>query len=199
MHSKTTTNQTNAQPLVHPLPAGILKADAATELFGCRNTKRVFGISKGVTINFSEISGDKRAQLFEKLLSDPIAMKDLAHLSPESRLEQYAFCVYGALDHAPDFCKSGKLKEGDNFQCSGACFCLDWKTKNITLDGQKLKPYQIRIIQSIAIGLTDKEIADRLCISASTLNTHKASLFAMANVTSSRALISRATEQKIIQ
>ncbi|RZJ71104.1 LuxR C-terminal-related transcriptional regulator [Flavobacterium sp.] len=199
MHSKTTTNGSNPQALVHQLPAGILSGDKSTELFACRETKRVFGISEGKTIAFADICPDKRTQLFERLLSDPIAMMDLGGLSPEKRLEKYAFCVFGALDHDPDFCKSGKLKDGDNFLCSGSCACLEWKSKSIKLDGNILKAWQVRMIQYIAVGYPDKEIAGLMEISISTLNTHKAQLFALANVTSSRALILRATEQKIIQ
>ena len=173
--------------------------DTSTELFGCRETKRVYALSNGQTISFDELDQVKRALIFEKLLSDDNALEDLKHLSQAEAIEQYAFCVYGAADHEPDFDENGNLKQADNFICSNNCKCLKWNSKNITVDGNRLTPREIEIVTLLASDKPDKQIADELDISESTLNTHKKNLFEKFNVYSKSGLITKAISNKIIQ
>lgn len=126
-------------------------------------------------------------------------MEDLKELNQNEAIEQFAFCVYGAADHEPDFDAEGNLQEADNFICSHNCKCLKWESKKITVDGKKLTPRQIEIVQLLASDLPDKAIADELGITESTLNTHKSQLFEKFNVASKPGLIKKAIEQKIIQ
>lgn len=192
--SKFTTNQ-----VIHQIPAGLLIGDNSTELFGCRETKKVFALSNGKTIPFSQLNPEKRALIFEKLLSDDAAFEDLKNLSQSEAIEQFAFCVYGAADHNPDFCENGKLKEADNFICSNNCKCLKWNSKNITIEGNKLTPKEIELVTLFASDKPDKRIADDLQITESTLNTHKKNLFEKFNVSSKSGLITKAISNKIIQ
>jgi len=191
---KFTTN-----PLIHQIPAGIMIGDTRTEMFGCRETKRVFALSNGKTITFEELNPTKRALIFEKLLSDEAAVQDLKELTQSEAIEHFAFCIYGAADHEPDFCEDGKLKDADNFICSNACKCLKWNSKNITIDGNKLTPREIEIVTLLASDKPDKQIADELEITESTLNTHKKNLFEKFNVYSKSGLITKAITNKIIQ
>lgn len=191
---KFTTN-----PIIHQIPAGIMIGDTTTELFGCRETKRVFALSNGQTIKFEELNPKKRALIFEKLLSDETAIQDLKDLPQAEALEQFAFCVFGAADHEPDFCEDGQLKEADNFICSNNCKCLKWSSKNITIDGNRLTPKEIEVVTLLASDKPDKQIADELDITESTLNTHKKNLFEKFNVYSKSGLITKAIANKIIQ
>ena len=186
-------------PIIHQIPAGLMIGDTSTELFGCRETKRVYALSNGQTISFDELDQVKRALIFEKLLSDDNALEDLKHLSQAEAIEQYAFCVYGAADHEPDFDEKGNLKQADNFICSNNCKCLKWNSKNITVDGNRLTPREIEIVTLLASDKPDKQIADELDISESTLNTHKKNLFEKFNVYSKSGLITKAISNKIIQ
>ena len=186
-------------PIIHQIPAGLMIGDTSTELFGCRETKRVYALSNGQTISFDELDQVKRALIFEKLLSDDNALEDLKHLSQAEAIEQYAFCVYGAADHEPDFDEKGNLKQADNFICSNNCKCLKWNSKNITVDGNRLTPREIEIVTLLASDKPDKQIADELDISESTLNTHKKHLFEKFNVNSKSGLITKAISNKIIQ
>ncbi|UOX32394.1 LuxR C-terminal-related transcriptional regulator [Flavobacterium sediminilitoris] len=194
MNDKFKTSQ-----LIHQIPAGLLVGDNSTELFACRETKKVYALSNGKTMPFEKLEPKKISLLFEKLLDDEKALNDLKHLSQQEAIEQFAFCIYGAADHFPDFDLNGNLSEADNFICSNDCQCLKWKSKTITVDGQKLTPRQIQIIQLLASDYPDKQIADTLSISESTLNTHKAQLFSKFSVSSKTGLIKKAIEQKIIQ
>jgi DNA-binding CsgD family transcriptional regulator len=185
--------------IIHQLPAGLLIGDKRTEMFGCRETKKVYALSDGKTIPFNELNRYKRALIFEKLLSDEKAFEDLKNLSQDEAIENFAFCVYGAADHEPDFDEEGNLQSADNFICSNNCKCLKWKSKEITVDGKKLTPKQIEIIQLLASDMPDKQIADALGICESTLDTHKKQMFIKFEVTSKAGLIIKATQQKIIQ
>lgn len=199
MNSKSTTNVANSQQFIHQLPAGIIQGDKRTELFGCRETKKLFAVSDGKTIPFSEISHALKAQIFQKYLQDVKAMNDLSHLPLSDALEKFAYCVYGALDHEPDFDDSGRLKAADNFICSPECTCLTWSSKSITVDGNALTVREIQIIQLLASDSPDKQIADLLKITTSTLDSHKQNLFRKFNVFSTKGMITKAIGQKIIQ
>ncbi len=192
-------NKFTTKTVIHQIPAGLLIGDKATELFGCRETKKVFALSDGKTISFNELNPIKRAQIFEKLLSDNVAFDDLKHLTQNEAIEQFAFCVFGAADHEPDFCSDGQLKEADNFICSNNCQCLKWNSKNITIEGNKLTPREIEIVTLLASDKPDKQISDELGVTESTLNTHKKNLFEKFNVASKSGLITKAITNKIIQ
>lgn len=191
---KLTTN-----PLIHQIPAGLMIGDNATELFGCRETKKVYALSNGKTIPFNQLEPLKRALIFEKLLSDDVALEDLRSLPQNEAIEKFAFCIYGAADHEPDFNEEGELKKADNFICSNNCKCLKWLSKNISVDGNKLTPREIQIVMLLASDKPEKQIADQLDITESTLNTHKKHLFDKFNVHSKSGLITKAIANKIIQ
>ena len=199
MHSKSTTNYSNLQQIVHQLPAGLLQEDNRTELFGCRESKKVYVLSQGKTISFKELNPVKKALIFERLLNDDAAMNDLQHLSQQEALEQFAFCIYGAADHDADFSENGFLNESDNFLCSNSCKCINWKSKVITIDKIPLTIRQLEIIQLMASDLCDKQIADKLGISESTLDSHKTKMFEKFGVHSKSGMITKAVQHKIIQ
>lgn len=199
MNDKCTININNNQNLIHRLPAGMINGDLSTELFSERNTKKVFAISNGRTIPFEGINPKMRAQIFERLLDDEIAIEDLKHLDQKEAIEQYAFCVFGAADSDADFCSDGNLQQPDNFICSNNCFCLKWNSKKIKIDGKVLTVRQLEIAQHLATDLCDKQIADKLNICISTLDTHKKNLFEKCNVSSKTGLVIKLIEHKIIQ
>ena len=184
---------------IHQIPAGLLLGDKRTEMFGCRTTKKVFFVTNGQTSQCKELCGKKKALIFEKMLNDDAAIEDLKPLPQEEAIEEYAFCIYGAADHEPDFSENGDLNKADNFICSNNCNCLKWKSKSITIDGIALTSREIQIVTLMASDLADKQIASELNISESTLNTHKHNLFEKASVHSKSGLITKAINQKIIQ
>jgi len=184
---------------IHQIPAGLLPGDNRTEIFGDRKSKKTFFVSDGQTFQFNILAPMKKAQIFEQLLKDDIAFEDLKHLPQEEATEKFAFCIYGAADHIADFTESGQLNKVDNFICSNNCKCLKWKSKSITIDGTALTIREIQIVNLMASDLPDKQIAEKLKIAKSTLNTHKQNLFEKASVKSKSGLITKAINQKIIQ
>lgn len=199
MNDKYIKNSDNHQNFIHRLPAGMLAGDLSTEMFGKRETRKVYGVSNGKTVSFNELNPKMRAQVFERLLNDERAMKDLRHLPQTEAIEHYAFCIFGAADSKPDFSEDGVLQQADNFICSDNCVCLNWSSKKITIDGEVLTPRQLQIVKLLATDLCDKQIADKLGISLSTLDSHKKTLFDKCNVASKTGLVIKLIEQKIIQ
>lgn len=184
---------------IHQIPAGLLPGDNRTEIFGDRKTKKTFFVSNGQTFQFKDIEPLKKAQIFQQLLNDDLAFEDLKHLPQEEATEKFAFCIYGAADHVADFTENGLLNKADNFICSNNCKCLKWKSKSITIDENPLTRREIQIVNLMASDMPDKEIASRLKITKSTLDTHKRNLFEKASVQSKSGLITKAINQKIIQ
>ena len=193
------SNQKNSPPQVHRLPAGILPGDFDTELIGDRNTRKVYGLSNGTTVPFAEINPALKASLFEMMLSDDLAMADLAGMDHEAALEEFTFCVYGAADHLPDFKADGTPGTADNFLCGANCRCLAWKSKCIMLNGTPLTTRQLEITKLMASDMPDKAIAAELGITPSTLDDHKRQLYKKAGVQSKPGLIIEAVNQKVIQ
>lgn len=199
MNDKYTVKKSNIQNLIHRIPAGIMPGDLSTNLISERDTKKVFSVSNGKTIAFDELNPKMRAQIFEKLLNDETAIEDLKHLPQKEAIEHYAFCIYGAADSASDFSPDGILQEADNFICSNNCICLNWKSKKLKIDGEVLTARQLEISQLFATDLCDKEIAEKLNICLSTLDTHKKKLFEKCNVSSKTGLVIKLIAHKIIQ
>lgn len=69
----------------------------------------------------------------------------------------------------------------------------------LNLGGLHLTPRQLRVVQLCASDLCDKQIADQLGITISTLNCHKHLLFEKLQVHSKSGLINAAFHLKIIQ
>ena len=200
MFDKSTTKVANPQQHIHRLPAGILQGDFSTEIFGCRDSKKLFALSNGQTIPFSELKPDYISKIYERLLNDEKAIEDLKHLSQVEAIDQYVFCLYGSADDVADFSSNGELNEPTNFICTNEnCRCLNWNSKKITINGEKLTPRQIEIIRLLATDMCDKMIANQLGICISTLDTHKKTIFEKAGVSSKNGLIVKAINEKIIQ
>lgn len=194
-------NQNPATPkLIHKLPAGIMPTDASIEFFGDRATKKVFFMHRGQTYPIRELGARTRAKLLAQLMADPIARRDLGHLPQSEAIERYAFCLYGTLDHTPDVTHTGMLNGSDNFICGiESCNCLNWKSKQISYDGQVIKGRLLQVLLAYRKGKDDVNVAAELNIAAPTLNSHKKKLFEIFNVYNSKELIIAAIEAKIIQ
>jgi len=197
MKDKSTTKKQDKQ--VHSLPAGLIPGDHRTELFGIRETRKVYGLSNGATIPFANIDPLQKAEIFALMLQDSIAMEDLRYMTSEAALEEFAFCMYGDMDDTPDFTADGSAGPSENFRCGANCRCLAWKSKTITLNGHRLTPHQVRISQELASDKPDKAIAADLNITHSTLNGHKQNLFNAAGVATKAGFVRKAMKHKLIQ
>lgn len=196
MFDKLTKKKQNKQGQL-PI-AGLLPGDYATELFGVKETRKVFGICNGCTIPFLHIHPDLKAELFTMLLEDDKAMQDLKDMTAEAALEEYAFCLYGDADGTPDFDANGKPGTSENFTCGKNCRCLNWKNKRVNINGNPLTRREVEVTQKLASDMVDKQIAAELNISTHTLTQHKRNLFEKANVSTRTGLVQKSYNERLI-
>jgi len=182
------------------IPAGTLPGDFRKELMGIPETRKVVFTYNGQTFPFSALSRKIKSELATEVINDPEAMRDLRGkgLSLSEALEEYAYCMYGAVDSNGDINEHGELQPSENFRCSDNCRCLRWKRKQINIDGRALTPREIEVIDMLRTSHTDEVKAQILGMSRSTLNTHKKNLFTKFNVLSATSLILKAIDCKVI-
>jgi DNA-binding CsgD family transcriptional regulator len=187
--------------IIHKLPAGMLPGSEEIEIFGDRNTRKVYFLQGGRALSFDEMPEALKKKLLDMLLKDDLAMNDLQGFGYKKALEEFAFCVYGTADSNPDFDLNGEPQESDNFRCNkeGGCHCMKWQSKCIDYNGKKITGRQLTIIDLLKVGLPGKAIAARLGITESTLNTHKKNLFTLFECFSNVELVAKAIGAKIIQ
>ena len=199
MQSETTTNPENLQ-FIHKLSAGAIPTDESIEIFADREHRKVYFTSKGVTLEFKKLSQRYKNRLFEKLLADTVAYKDLAHLPDHEALEKYAYCVYGTIDHIPDISTTGLLGGSENFMCGNPdCNCKNWLSKEFSYKGKILKGRILDVLIAYRKGREDQHVCDELDITMPTLNSHKKKLFEIFEVFSKTELVVAAIEAQIIQ
>jgi DNA-binding CsgD family transcriptional regulator len=196
MLDKSTKNGLESN--VFKLPAGLHPKDASTEIFQDEQSGDLLAVSQGKSIHFREVNGKIRAQIFQLLLNDTVAMEDLRKYPPMEALERFTKCIFGAANSEPDFDENGNLNATDNRICSRNCMCLKWESKKIILNGKRLTPRLIDVLLELGSDKPDKQIADDLGITESTLNTHKKALFDIAEVQTRQALIKEAYKAKIL-
>lgn len=179
--------------------SGLLPNDSSIEFFGERKTKKVYWLRNGNAHYFADLPFEYYSMLKAAYLSDPEAKTFLSEITEDERrqLELYTYYLYGALDSNPDI-KNGSLSIPENFRDIKNCPSLRWFNKKIRLCGKDLTPRQIVIIDFIADDLPDKAIAQRMGISASTLDFHKKNLYELAGVQTKVGLIKKAIQQQII-
>lgn len=177
---------------------GILPDDLTAEIFGERRTRKVFFIQNGKTKGYAQISATLKAQIYEQLITDKNAVEDLKHLPISKAIEEYAFCCYGELDTNPDIEINGKLGPVENFSCGTDCKCFKWDSKKIKIEGNLITAREYQILKYFASDYADKQIADLLNLSTSTIDSHKMNLFEKFGVHSKTGLISKAITHKIL-
>jgi two-component system, NarL family, nitrate/nitrite response regulator NarL len=66
------------------------------------------------------------------------------------------------------------------------------------ISGNQLTPRETEIVKYISTGLTNHEIADRLFLSASTVDTHRKNILAKLNLKNTAALVRYAAENNLL-
>jgi len=199
MQSKNTTTKQGKQQL----PAGVAPNDHNIEFIGVVDTKTVLWRQRGHTNTFKNISPETYEALKELFLTDQEAVAFLPTLHPEfahdvNRLvEIYTYYMYGQVDSKPDVIE-GKLQPCENFRESIDCPSLKFTNKFIDIDGAKLSPRDIQIIDDIANNLPDKMIAHKLGIHLSTYDFHKRNLFKKIGATTKLQVLKKAILNQVL-
>lgn len=89
---------------------------------------------------------------------------------------------------------------GEKFFCGKAIEALTSETQSpVNCLPVKVSAREAEIIRLIAEGLTNKEIAERLCLSGHTITTHRKNIMGKLGLTSTAGLVMFAIRENIIQ
>lgn len=180
-------------------PAGVMPVDKRANLFACKETKKVYFLKKGETKKFQDLKPEYKRQILLRLMNDPCAFKDLGQLGYTKALEKYAKCMFGSLDSTGDFCADGKLGSSSNYRCSDNCQCLFWKSKKINIGKEEFTPRQLEVLELIAQGLSDKQIADKLNVSIHNISDHKRRLQKKLNTYCKTSTAVKAIKERLVR
>lgn len=180
------------------LPAGIL--DNRIEFLA--HEHQGFAITSGAMLSPTQWTEEILSAIEADMDMRPEASESLSHAGIEGRMPrifQYIKCRYSALDNEPDMI-GGLLQAPEYVACKlrGACpyegkLCEHLKTPNGTIT-----PREIEVLKLIAVGLVDKEIADRLGISPLTVPVHMKNLRAKTGAKNKTELALFALQKNLI-
>ncbi len=135
----------------------------------------------------------------------------LAITPPQSRIVVSKAMENGILSHLLKDCGKEEIIEaiystakGEKFFC-GKIVDTVLKEKDIvtsegvSCDGIKLSPREIEIIQNVAEGLSNKEIAEKLFLSVHTVTTHRKNIMSKLGVNNTAGLMMFAIRQNLIE
>jgi len=72
------------------------------------------------------------------------------------------------------------------------------ENEGVSCDGVKISPREVEIIRLVAEGLTNKQIADRLCLSTHTVTTHRKNIMSKLAVNNTAGLVLFAIKNNIV-
>jgi DNA-binding CsgD family transcriptional regulator len=138
-------------------------------------------IRDGKVYPFNEITVDELNMLRRDLdrFPEKEAALEAAGISGVDQLYHFAACYHGDLNNTPDFV-NGRNNNQDNEYCqcdirgTGQCKFKEALCGKGSYQGPygSLSPREIAVMQKVADGLTDDEIAEKLFISRNTVKTH---------------------------
>lgn len=140
-------------------------------------------------------------------------LKILAITNPQNRLVIAKVMENGVLSHLLKDCEQEEIIEalfatakGEKFFCGKI---LDTVLKDmpagakasdgISCDGVKLSSREVEIIQLVAEGMSNKEIADRLFLSVHTVTTHRKNIMSKLGVNNTAGLVMFAIRENLIE
>jgi len=71
--------------------------------------------------------------------------------------------------------------------------------KTLKCDGLTVTEREIEIIVEIALGLSNKQIADKLCLSTHTVNTHRKNIMLKLGVNNTAGIVMFAVKNQLLQ
>ncbi|MES2810042.1 MAG: helix-turn-helix transcriptional regulator [Bacteroidota bacterium] len=182
------------------LPAGLL--DNSIEFFVCDELK-AYKLKDGKVIAFEDFDKDIIDAVLGDMLNYPAKVAQLTAMGLSGRQEmvkQYLVCNYGGFDNKADFV-DGVLQPTEYWPCPkrGSCphegkLCDSLRTDT----GAYLTKKEIEVLELVALGKFDKEIADALNISANTVPTHTKNIRLKTGLSRKADLTRFAVEKNLI-
>ena len=135
-----------------------------------------------------------------EFIADADARKELKFMgiAEDKRFEQFIKCRFGGNDNKADV--AGNKLTPDYWQCGkhGVCEHEFVVCRPVITDiGEKLSRCEIAVMKQITLDLTDEEIADKLCNSATTIRSHRVHLTQKIGCNSKNGIVRFAVEKGI--
>ena len=149
------------------------------EIFVVENISKA--IHKGKVIDLTELPLGIIELLKEAIKSDKqleLALHDMHPNSEWKRIEQFATCRFGGLDHNDDFSPEGKLQDGEYWQCPkrGTCLHEGVICKLPVVNNHRLTKDDIKLMQFSSTEMTNEVIAEEMNMPLGTFHKAKAQL-----------------------
>lgn len=115
-----------------------------------------------------------------------------SYLLKECDKEEITEAIYSTAEGEQFFC--GKIvsyamnRENDTIA----------QSETISCEGIRISPREIEIIRHVAEGLSNKEIADKLCLSIHTVTTHRKNIMSKLGINNTAGLVMFAIKNEII-
>ncbi len=169
------------------LPAGLV--DSNIEIFS-DDSEKIYALHNGKRFDFFDLPEEIIEVFRNEMLSNTnavIALNKSGLKTINEMLSQYVWCNYGGFDNTPDFVPESQDLIKEFWNCGKRDNCpFHHKVcgQLIAPNGEFITKQEVRIIQLIAKGLFDAELADALNISPNTIISHKANIFRKLQVNS---------------
>lgn len=137
------------------------------------HSNTLFSFQNGERRVFEDFTPEQIAMLEKELLNDPIAQKTLLSGNHLHDLKEFGICRFGACNDSADF-MYGRKKDTEYYDCGkrGNCPYEGKRCHEISASGGVLSFRQVEIMKLVTEGFTNREIADKLCLSENTVATH---------------------------
>lgn len=173
--------------------------DKGVEFFVHQNDVKC--IAEGKTFRFEDFPAWILDIVNDDMMKHPEAIKALAeweNLHPSDYVRQYIYCRFGGADTEPDINDQGEIQHSEYFDCGlrGQCRFEGKLCCNMKVDNGSLTKSEMEVLKRV--NLPDKIIADQLCISSDTVNSHLQNIRKKTGLTSKIELAVFAAKKGII-
>lgn len=190
----------NLSKIKQQLPPGL--EDNAVEFYISENEIKC--LHKGVPYFWGDFPEWIITKIEEDMLLNPDAVKALVSWDITQRddmMRQYIICRFGGFDGNADISDNGSIEHVEYFECGrrGNCSYEGKLCASIKVGNEHLTKQEINVIKKIATGKSNRIIADELCISEETVNTHNQNIQRKLGVKSKLEIIPWAVRRNIVE
>lgn len=126
----------------------------------------------------------------KQVVSQAISSGILSHLLTDCEKDEILEAILATSRGEKFFC--GKILSESMREENGI------PTESVSCNGTRISSREVQIIQLVAEGLTNKEIAERLCLSSHTIMTHRKNIMSKLGVNNTAGLVLFAIKNGIV-
>lgn len=164
----------------------VLVIDYTSQFFSIDDLKIIS--QKFPEVNILAITTPQSKTTISKAIENGV----ISHLLKDCGKDEIIEAIYSTAKGEKFFC--GKILDGVLKDASTPLSV----TEGVSCDGVKLSAREIEIIQNVAEGLSNKEIAERLFLSVHTVTTHRKNIMSKVGVNNTAGLVMFAIRQNLL-